>query len=237
MHEEEKAVMRKRLKRISEHVWVFPMEPSKDRPNLGYVLGEKTALAVDAGHSSSHVADFYAALEAEELPLPSVTVITHWHWDHTFGMHAVNGKTIARTETSLQLLKLAGEMERDPARKERFLKSDPTIRREYADHVPVRVVPADEDIEKDTRIDLGGVTAQLLRTESPHTDDALLVHIPEDRILFIGDAQLGEFPSWRMDYERLSLLTQKIRGLEADLVIDGHGMPCRKKDFLAEYGY
>ena len=27
-----------------------------------------------------------AALEEEGLPLPQLTVLTHWHWDHTFGI-------------------------------------------------------------------------------------------------------------------------------------------------------
>ena len=84
--------MKNRLQQIGTHTWIFPLESAKDRPNLGYVLGKETALAIDAGHSSSHVEDFYRALEAEGLPLPDLTVITHWHWDHTFGMHAVHGK-------------------------------------------------------------------------------------------------------------------------------------------------
>ena len=86
--------MRTGLQRISKHVWIFPMDSPKDRPNLGYILGETSALAVDAGHSSSHVQDFYDALTKKGLPLPDLTVITHWHWDHTFGMHAVSGRSI-----------------------------------------------------------------------------------------------------------------------------------------------
>lgn len=48
-------------------------------------------LAVDAEHSDAHVRDFCRALEGEGLPLPAPTAITHWHWDHAFGMHAVSG--------------------------------------------------------------------------------------------------------------------------------------------------
>ena len=51
--------MKQRLKKISEHVWILPFDSPKDRPNLGYIKGEASSLAVDAGHSSSHVQDFY----------------------------------------------------------------------------------------------------------------------------------------------------------------------------------
>ena len=223
-----------RLQRISEHVWIFPFNSAKDRPNLGYICGAKMALAVDAGHSSAHVEEFYDEIRAEELPLPEITVITHWHWDHTYGMHAVNGKTMARPETNAKLVQISREMSREPAKVREFLNSDPTILREYAGGVPVIVVPADENIQEDRIIDLGGVTAELIMTESPHTDDTLLVYVSEDRVLFVGDAQLGEFPSWKMDWDKMAAFAKKVQGIDADVIIDGHWKPYRKEEFLAE---
>ena len=38
------------LKKLSEHIWYMPFEEERDRPNLGYVRGEKMSLAIDAGH-------------------------------------------------------------------------------------------------------------------------------------------------------------------------------------------
>ena len=210
------------LQRISEHVWIMPFNSPKDRPNLGYILGSGMALAVDAGHSSSHVEGFYDAIREEGLPLPALTVITHWHWDHTYGMHAVNGKTLARPETNARLLEIRREMGSDPGKIQEFINSDPTIRREYAGEVPVVVVPADEIVREDRTIDLRGVTAEIMLSPSPHTDDALLVYVPEDRVLFVGDAQLGQFPSWRMDWDKLAAFAEKVRGIDADTVIDGH---------------
>ena len=84
-----------KLNRLTERVWVFPYEEERDRPNLGYIRGDRWSLAADAGHSEAHVKEFYKALEEEGLPLPRITVLTHWHWDHTFGMHAVHGLCLA----------------------------------------------------------------------------------------------------------------------------------------------
>ena len=225
-----------KLQRISKHVWIFPFDSHKDRPNLGYILGDEKALAVDAGHSSSHVEDFYDAIQSKGMPLPQFTVITHWHWDHSFGMHAVNGETLARIETSDKLAQIMAEMETDPDKARRFLASDLTIRREYAGGVPLKVVPADIIVDEDQTIDLGGVIVELRKSASPHTDDALLVYVPGDRVLFVGDAQLGEFPSWRMDWGKLAALADTVRKLDVDVVIDGHWKPYTKEQFLAEIG-
>ena len=227
---------RTRLQRISKHVWILPFNSPKDRPNLGYILGSRMVLAVDAGHSSSHVEEFYDAIREEGLPLPELTVITHWHWDHTYGMHAVNGKTLARPETNARLIEIQREMNSNPDKVQDFLHSDPSVRREYAGGVPVVVVPADETVNKDRVIDLGGVTAEIMLTASPHTDDALLVYVPEDRVLFVGDAQLGLFPSWKMDWNKLAALAEKVRGIDAEVVVDGHWKPYSKEEFLKEIG-
>ena len=227
---------RYKLTKISGHVWIYSFNSLKDRPNLGYILGAKGAVAVDAGHSSEHVKEFYDAIEEEGLPVPDLTIITHWHWDHTFGMHAVNGETIARAETNVKLKELQAEMDGNPDKAREFITSDPTIAREYAGGVPVIVVPADKEVSSDQTIDLGDVTVKLIMTESPHTDDSLLVYVREDRVLFTGDAHLGEFPTWRMDWDKLAAFAEKVRGLEADVVIDGHWRPYRKEDFMAEIG-
>ncbi|MBQ8053333.1 MAG: MBL fold metallo-hydrolase [Lachnospiraceae bacterium] len=223
-----------KLQKISKHVWIFPFDSPKDRPNLGYIYGTKMALAVDAGHSSKHVEEFYDAILAEGLSLPEITVITHWHWDHTYGMHAVSGKTMARPETNTKLAQIRQDMSRDPDKVREFLNSDPSIQREYAGGVPVVVVPAEETIMEDHSIDLGGVTAELMLSESPHTDDALLVYVPEDRVLFVGDAQLGEFPSWKMNWKKLASFAKKVQGIDADVIIDGHWKPYTKEEFMAD---
>ena len=87
------------LKRLTEHIWYMPYEEERDRPNLCYVKGDRWSLAIDAGHSAAHVREFYALLEKENLPLPGLTVLTHWHWDHTFGIHAIHGLALGNAKT------------------------------------------------------------------------------------------------------------------------------------------
>ena len=64
-----------KLNRLTERIWVYPFEEERDRPNLGYIRGDRWSLAVDAGHSDAHVAEFYRALEDAGLKECDVAVV------------------------------------------------------------------------------------------------------------------------------------------------------------------
>ena len=53
-----------KLERLKDRIWVYPYEEERDRPNLTYIRGDRSSLAVDAGNSEEHTREFYSALEA-----------------------------------------------------------------------------------------------------------------------------------------------------------------------------
>ena len=124
-----------KLYRLTERIWVYPYEETRDRPNLSYIRGDRWSLAVDAGHSAEHTAASYRELEEAGLPLPRLTVLTHWHWDHTFGMHAVHGLTLANERTNRYLADFRGRIKKEGT--DFFLAMDDRIRREYKNGKPV----------------------------------------------------------------------------------------------------
>ena len=220
------------LKKLSEHIWYMPFEEERDRPNLGYVRGDKRSLAVDAGHSEAHLREFYSLLQKEGLPLPSITVLTHWHWDHTFAMHAVNGLTMAGQKTNGHLLEYMNKIETNGP--EEFLNMYDSIRKEYEGGREVIVVPADIIFEGDMTIDLGGCTVRLLQTPAPHTDDSTLVYVCEDKTLFVGDAACAGFPNGVKDRKLAGELADKIRSAGAAVCVEGHWQPVPAEDTLAD---
>lgn len=117
------------LTKVTDRVWFYPFEKERDRPILGFIKGDNMSIAVDAGHSEAHTKEFYSALEAAGLPLPKITVLTHWHLDHTFGMHSVNGICIANTLTDCYLRQFKQKV--DEKGVEVFLSLDECIRKEY----------------------------------------------------------------------------------------------------------
>lgn len=219
-----------KLERLTDRIWYYPFEQERDRPNLGYIRGDKWSIAVDAGHSREHTEEFYSALRQAGLPLPTVTVITHWHWDHTFGMHAANGLCLANVRTNKHLREFAEHIK--GREEERFFSIDERIRREYEGGKPVIVTLADMVFSGEMTLDPGGCPVRIFQSEAPHTDDTTLIHAVNEKVLFLGDSLCGSIPDWKADPAKLSLLGETIRNTDADICLDGHYIPQTKQDVL-----
>ncbi|MCS4523438.1 hypothetical protein JTT07_02870 [Clostridium botulinum] len=63
---------------------------------------------IDGGNSANHVAIYMEELDKRQLSHPKFVTITHWHWDHTFGISATNAVIIANSLTNKQLCKMRG---------------------------------------------------------------------------------------------------------------------------------
>ena len=212
------------LNRLTERVWVYPYEERRDRPNLSYIRGDNWSLAVDAGHSKEHTREFYrAALEEEGLPLPQLTVITHWHWDHTFGMHAVHGLCLANERTNQYLDAFRRRLEAEGT--EFFLEMDERIRNEYEDGKPVVVRPADLVFRGEMLLDAGNCPIRVFQAEAPHTDDSTLIEIPGEKLLILGDCTGGAFPEWTVDQTLAEKLAQTVREINPEICLPGHWTP------------
>ncbi len=220
------------LIRLTERIWYYPFEEERDRPNLGYIRGDRWSLAVDAGHSQAHTAEFYRALEEAGLPLPSLTAITHWHWDHTFGMHAVSGLCAANGRTNAHLRDFRGRVEREGLNV--FLSLDESVRREYAGNRPVIITLADITFSGEMLLDLGGCPVRLFQAESPHTDDATLIYAAGEKTLFVGDAAGGAFPTWEKDPALCARLAQAIEETGAEICLEGHWTPETRSETTAD---
>ena len=209
-----------KLERLSDRIWVLPYEERRDRPNLSYIKGDNWSLAVDAGHSADHVNDFYRALEEEGLPLPKLTVITHWHWDHTFGMHAVNGLTLANVKTDQYLSDIRKRIAEEGTGS--FLETDPSIRYEYEDGKPVIVKLADMTYSGEVMLDAGNCKIRVFQAEAPHTDDSTLVFVPDEKVLILGDCTGGTFPDWKFDQDLGNKLADTIKEIGPQMCLPGH---------------
>ncbi len=219
-----------RLRQLTDRIWLFPKEDERDRPVLGYVRGDRWSLAVDAGHSDAHVEDFYHAIEEEGLPLPKLTVITHWHWDHTFGLHAVKGLSLANRLTNKHLLDYRDRIEENGP--EFFLDQYESIRVEYAGNRPVKVVPADIEFTGEVRLDTGDCPVRIFQADAPHTDDTTLIEVIDEGVLFIGDAILGDFPSGRKDSNLCRMLADTIKSIDVHNCVFGHWGSMSKEEVL-----
>ena len=220
------------LKRLTEHIWYMPYEEERDRPNLGYVKGKNWSLAIDAGHSAAHVREFYALLEKENLPFPSLTVLTHWHWDHTFGMHAVKGLCLANDKTNRYLAEWKDKIEKDGPKE--FFALHESIRREYSENPEVIVKQADMVFTGEITLDPGGYIVRILQTEAPHTDDSTIVYVIDDKTLFLGDSAGDDFFTGIKRTDLCEKLADTINAINPEICVEGHWIPVKLEDTLSD---
>ena len=220
------------LYQLSEKIWYSAYEEERDRPALGYIKGESFSVAIDAGHSDAHVKEFYEALESHGLPLPELTVITHWHWDHSFAMHAISGLSIANRKTNEYLKDFIRNRSEENDRK--FLELDPSIALEYRDDRPIVVKEADIVFEGSLHLDAGNTPIELFQAPSAHTNDSTLILLPEERTVFFGDALSGVFPTWIADPDLLNQFIETIESLDVDHCIGGHWPIFTKEELVSQ---
>ncbi|MNW39134.1 Hydroxyacylglutathione hydrolase [compost metagenome] len=235
--------MMTRFERISEHITIMHAEHETDRPILAVVKGADKTLLIDAGNSPKHAALFQSYLKQEGHPSPDYVVLTHWHWDHTFGLPAWNIPVIAQSGTAEMLRQLAGlEWSKETLREleDKGIINDQSssdITKEYSDDVSgIRIIVPDLLFAEQMEIDLGGVTCEIEHVGGDHAADSCYVYVREDKTLFMGDA-LGPSiyggPRYYTPGNFLALLT-RMRQYEAEIFVESHGIPTAKSEFYQD---
>lgn len=229
-----------RLKQLTEHVYYTESDSFSDRPTLGYILGRDFSVMVDAGNSPKHVLAYRQALEERGFAPPKFCVITHWHWDHTFGMSALEWETIACRETGRELQRMAAWEWSDQAMRKRLASgeeidfADIHIRKEYDCLEEIQVAGAKILFEGEIVLICGGVTCRCIQTPSAHSEDSVLIFIPEEKVVFLGDIYNDDF--YRQHYrdlEKTKQLKEALNDLDFTLAVPGHGEPIPKERLLA----
>lgn len=223
-------------------------DPARDRPALGAILGREACLMVDAGASPAHASAFVAALRAATGREPGLVALTHWHWDHAFGLASLGLPAIARRATAERLAALRGLAWDDASLAARVDAGEEIefcasmIAEEYGpgsgggEGRGIGIAVPGRLFEGEERIDLGGETVRLAGLESDHAEGCLVVLAEKAGVLFTGDI-LG--PAY---YERPVLyrparvlgLLEALLDLPAELYVDGHGEVQTRGDFLRE---
>lgn len=229
------------LTQISPHAYILPFDSQRDRPNLGYIQGEKFSILVDAGNSRAHLNAMLEAVDEAGLPKPEIALITHWHWDHTFGMHAFPGTTMTHTKTN-EILSALTKWEWTPEAMDQRLKTgeecefcDAHIKIEYDDITDIKVVRADLVFDGNLTLNLGGVTVEVTPIANPHSDDGAVVFVQEDKVLFAGDADTGDF--YRLDggydAKKFYAYIETVDKIPYETYIHGHLAPMTRPEVSA----
>jgi glyoxylase-like metal-dependent hydrolase (beta-lactamase superfamily II) len=216
------------LRRVTRHVSFLEPDERTDRPVLGVIAGAERTLIVDAGNSGAHVELLLRHLAAAQMAPPSFAAITHWHWDHVFGIAALGVPTFAHVETRRIVTEMAGLDWSDAAldrRVERGLEiafCRDMIRAELPDRTDLVLRPPDIGFTERVEIDLGGLECRIIHVGGDHSADSSVVYVPEDRIAFLGDCLSPDIHRGAYTAGKALRLMHDLLALDAELYLEGH---------------
>ncbi len=141
-------------------------------------------IGIDAGTRPDSAKVAYEALRTYAPGLPELTTIlvTHSHWDHIGGhayFRALNPRLRFYARSNYQ-----EEIAHDLDAPGVFAKHFFGARFEIDD---VRSFKPDVTIDRQTELTIGGTRIELIPVQGGETHDAMFIHLPGQRVLFVGD--------------------------------------------------
>ena len=232
-----------KLIKVTDRLYYLPHYEKNDWCTIGLVIGDDHVLMLDSGASRRHVEMFMQQLEENNLPKPDLCFLTHWHWDHTYGLaHLQNVTSFATKNTNELLKKMQGWGWSDEDMKNRIETGEdlafsyPHINDEYPDKSEIKISTATVVFKENLTIDLGGVTVKLKVLENSHSYDCAVAYIQEEKCIFLGDIHyedlLPKQPAYYADSH--SNLITGLRKFDFDKVLSGHQMLMTNVDLYAQ---
>ena len=115
--------------------------------------------------------------------------------------------------------------------------ADPCFKREYHNKQSLNIVLSDIEFREEIILNLGGLTAKIFQTVSPHSEDAVCIYVPEEKVLFLGDSTSEDFFNGGfMDHCKLKKLIMMIEDTNCEFCVLSHTEPLKKGELL-EYLY
>lgn len=149
-------------------------------------------ISIDAGTSTDAAREAFEALRAKLGTLPPLTtvLVTHAHWDHVGGQRYFRSMNPAPRFIGHHNYteELAIDNTGDATAARPFFGG-----RFNLGHV-LEYKP-DQTIDRPTTLTIGGTRIDLLPTRGSETNDAMLIHLPEQDIAFVGDIMMPYFGS------------------------------------------
>jgi glyoxylase-like metal-dependent hydrolase (beta-lactamase superfamily II) len=214
--------------------------------NAGLITDAGQSILVDTLFDCKLTAEMLAEMRRATPAAQQIDILinSHSNGDHTFGNRLVEGARIVASKTAAEEMIVAGPesivnvMRNAPnmGRAGRFLQ------RVFApfDFEGIGDMPLPtETFERELTLQVGAKQVNLIEVGPAHTGGDILVHVPEDRIIYVADVLfVGGHPViWAGPTSNWIAALDLILGLDVEVIVSGHGPLASKKDVqnLKEY--
>ena len=219
------------LHQVTEHVWWFTPDSRTDRASLAVVVGNQGTLMLEMGASPAHANEFLQALTDNGIPLPDSAILTHWHWDHSFGMEALDIPFVAHRDTAINLHRMSGYDYSDDGLdalvkqgiEVEFTREHMIIELDNRQRQQLKLRQPDVIFDETYHYDLGSVSCEVVHVGGDHAADSCVMFIPDDKVLFMGDCfYYTVYEEPRHYTKKVLTLIDKLASFGAEHYIEGH---------------
>ncbi len=186
--------------------------------NAAFVVTSTGVVVIDALGSPA-LAERLMAEIRKVTPRPVTHVIvTHYHADHIYGLQAFKAKgarIIAHRAAKVYMNSETARLRLEASR----VELAPWIDED------TRLVEADEWLDGDKTLTIGGVDFQIRIVGPSHTPEDLVVYLPLEKVLFAGDLVFRSRIPYvgQADSRQWILALEKLLGFDANVIVPGHG--------------
>ena len=142
--------------------------------NVGLIVGPGACAVVDTRLSHAEGRDLADAVR-RITPLPWLVVNTHAHYDHCFGNAVFAPAEIWGHQRAVRMLAEHGDIKR-----RFFARTRPELDE-------VEITPPNRTLTTEATLDLGGRMVRLRHLGLGHTDNDIVVEVPDADVVFAGD--------------------------------------------------
>lgn len=186
--------------------------------NAGFVITPAGVVVIDALGSPA-LAERLAAEIKKITPLPITHVlVTHYHADHIYGLQvfkAMGAKIIGHRAALIYMNSETARLRLAASREQLYPWVDEKT----------HLVPADEWIDKDTDIVIGGVLFQAKPVGPAHTPEDLAFYLPSEKVLFAGDLVFRSRIPFvgQADSRHWITALDQLLAFDTRVIVPGHG--------------
>jgi cyclase len=213
------------LRRITENVFCFLA--GEKGANTGFVIGKNGILMIDSSFSPDDAKQVLKNIRSVTQKPIKYLFNTHHHADHTFGNQVFSAKVVAHRDCkNIMTGLLEKEWSQDSI--DKYVEENPEWKKKLNN---LNITLPDTVFDDKWEIDLGNVKVNLIHTGG-HTKDSSIAHIASSKVLFAGDLIFqGRYPFMRDGDSREWLLAlKKIRNLDFEALVPGHGYLCDRSE-------